>query len=495
MSLITTRLSVPAGLALVLLLAACSSGNGSPGQALGSDNQEPQASGSGEQQPSQAPEETAFDDATDAEEQPMLLEDSTAPGDFELRSINSGDLVLVEGDPEGLTIPILLNRQNGHNAPVELNLGGQSIEDSASVTGSFTFLTLNPDADSSEVTLRLAIADLPILPQTRNFIITATDGVSSDRTVVQVQVEPVDAPDVYLLAGQSNMVGFSGDGTRDSSLGGLDAVDSRILQLNASENDSQSIFRRPADFTSTRSNVVAPNIVVAQDPLHVPLEGEENFKEFDYIGLGLSFAKAALPNTSRNIVLVPAAWSGSAFCANRGGPDGQWNPSRTNNRELGNTLLFDRAVARTNITLAETGGILRGILWHQGESDANERCSGVYADNLNSLVRAFRTEINPDLRGPDLRRPEANIPFVVGTMSIGIDARGDLSDFTDSKQAIDDAHRDLPNMLSHTALSNHDDLVPANGFPCGNTSCVHFGAEALREMGFRYHEALRQASQ
>lgn len=480
MFLTTPRLLVAIAFALPLLLGACTSDNSFPRQ--------PTSTVDSEQEP-------------DAE--PPILDDPGSPanstqapsptGDFELRSVTPGP-VLVEGDQAGITFPITLSRQNGHRSPVELSLGGQSVEDSAFVTGSFSELTLTPGDDSSEVTLTLAIADLPIMPQTRNFVITATDGLATDRTLVQVQVEPVDAPDVYLLAGQSNMVGFSGDGTREGFAGGADAPDPRILQLNVSKNDRQSIFRLPADFASRRRNVVAPDFVVAQDPLHVPLEGENTVKELEYIGLGLSFAKAALPNTSRNIVLVPAAWSGSAFCKNEGGPNGQWNSASTRNSELGNTLLFDRAVARANIALEETGGILRGILWHQGESDSNERCSGAYADNLIALVRAFRTEIDADLRGPSLRGPEARIPFVLGTMSRGIDARADLSEFTESKQRVDDAHRGLSNTVSNTALSNHDDLVPANGYPCGNTTCVHFGAEALREMGGRYHDALREAS-
>jgi hypothetical protein len=79
-------------------------------------------------------------------------------------------------------------------------------------------------------------------------------------------------------------------------------------------------------------------------------------------------------------------------------------------------------------------------------------------------------------------------------MSRGADERGDLSDFPPDKQLVDLAHRNLPNLVPFTALSNHDDLTPANGYPCGNTTCIHFGPGALREMGSRYYDALLSAA-
>ncbi len=415
-------------------------------------------------------------------------------GDFKLNSAVE-QLTLVEGDEAGLRVPLALQRNNGHSTPVKLSIAGVSPDDVAFISSSFTRLTLNPSEDNSEMILTLAIADRPLLPQQREFILTATDGTNRDDLLLRVNVEPVDAPDVYLLIGQSNMVGFSGDGTRQPFPGGLDETDPRIRQLNVSKNDRETIFLTQADFQSPSSNVVAPNITTAEDPLHVPLDpSNTSGKDLEYIGLGLSFAKRALLDTSREIVLVPAAWSGSSFCVNEGGPNGQWNAQPVSDPELGNTWLFDRAVTRANMALAETGGILRGILWHQGESDSNERCAESYEQNLEQLIYQLRLTINPDRRGADLRRADSNVPFVAGTMSRGSDERGDLSSFPLSKELVDMAHRNLPGRVSFTGLSNHDDLTPANGYPCGNTTCVHFGAAALREMGNRYYEALISAA-
>jgi len=413
--------------------------------------------------------------------------------DFEIRS-SQPSLVLLEGDPEGLRIPLSLTRNNGHDRAVELTLQGSSAEDVEFITSSFSRLTLVPSEDESEAILKLSISAIPIQQQQREFIIIANDGIQEDIMPLSVSVQPTLAPDVYLLVGQSNMIGFSGDGTRESFAGGLDEPDPRILQLNVSRNNSSSAFQSVVDYTSTTANLIAPEFVTALDPLHVPrISSETDGKENEaYIGLGLSFAKQALQDTSADIILVPAAWSGSSFCQQESGPEGNWMPQASLNPALGNTLLFDRAVTRANLAIERSGGILRGILWHQGESDSTEVCAALYADNLQQLAEQLRTSIIPT-GSPDLQRVEREVPFVVGTMSRGVDEREDLSFFNSAKQQIDDVHRNVPNLISTAAVSNHDDLVPANGYPCGNTSCIHFGPDALREMGRRYYEALRGA--
>ena len=412
---------------------------------------------------------------------------------FQLTAPGAAELALTEGG-DALAIPLDLVRAGGHDADVALRVESDTDADAAFLDAGFEPATLNGGTDASTLYLRLAVADAPLLSHSRRYTVVASDGDSEYRLPLDVAITPVDAPDVYLLVGQSNMVGFSGDGTRQSYAGGLDEPHPRILQLNVTPNDGANIFNDAEDFSDPGSIAVSPLIVRAEDPLHVPFDPDNGFKDLEYIGLGLSFAKTALPYTERNIVLVPAAWSGSSFCANDGGPFGGWNAQPTDDPNLGNTLLFDRAVARANAALSETGGILRGILWHQGESDANERCAPSYAANLERLVRELRLAIAADRRGGDLRQPDANIPFVLGSMSRGADERDpDLPNYSESKILIDLAHRNLPSVVAHAALSNHDDLTPANGYPCGNTTCIHFGAEALREMGRRYHEALLRA--
>jgi len=431
---------------------------------------------------------------TDPQPGPILPAEPSAPsGNFTLRS-SVGSPVLVEGGPD-LVVPLTLERLNGHDTEVTLSIAGATEADVARVTHTFDTTTLGEERGEARVTLRLDIADRSIMPGARRFYVIASDGESNSRYVLDVDVEPVDAPDVYLLVGQSNMVGSSGDGTRDAAPGGPDEPHPRVLQLNVTDNDASGIFDEPAAFTNPEANVVDAPIVLAEDPLHVPRDPSRGGdKGFEYIGPGLTFGKSALADTTRNVVLVPAAWSGSAFCDNENDPLGQWNAEPSEASVLGNTLLFDRALLRADIALAESGGILRGILWHQGESDANLPCATLYADNLAKLARGFRSRIAPDLRGPALRTPDAPIPFVVGTMSRGfVDSSDDYRVFNDAKQLIDDTHKAVTDFIPHSAVIVLDDLVPENGYPCGSGDCIHFGPRALREMGVRYHAALGRA--
>lgn len=415
---------------------------------------------------------------------------SSTTGQFEIASGTVG--TLVEGAEHALFIPLELQRSNGHDSSVTLRLEGDSALDAANMTVQFASSALVPGNDSSGMLLDLAIADLPLLPHTRHLTLIASDGIDESRLSIDVEVEPVDAPNIYLLAGQSNMVGFSGDGTRDAGPGGLDESDPRILQLNVSANDQVDIFTDTRSFTDPVANVIDPSITIAEDPLHIPRDRfgvDGAAKSLDYIGLGLTFAKQAANDSIRDVVLVPSAWSGSAFCDTGDTPVGQWNPGDVDNPVLGNSLMFDRAVARTNQAIEMTGGILRGILWHQGESDARPDCAPFYAENLQNLVHELRLNIDADRRGERLRRADANIPFVAGTMSRG----EEFAFFNGPKTMVDEATRALPDVVVHTGLSNHDDLVPP-AYPCGNIDCIHFGPEALREMGRRYYAALKAAA-
>ena len=206
-------------------------------------------------------------------------------------------------------------------------------------------------------------------------------------------------------------------------------------------------------------------------------------------------------------MLVPAAWSSTGFC-NTGeflssfsdGPDfiadGElgWNAFPQTNPVFGGTTLFERAVLRTNIAIQSRQGILRGILWHQGESDGdNAVCAAAYAENLATMVSELRTRIITDARGPDARGADSDVPFIAGTMSRGIDSRGDFSVLSDSKQIVDNVHRTIgaEGLIPHYGIAILDDIIPANNFPCGEGSCVHYGSEAYREIGNRYFATLQ----
>ena len=164
--------------------------------------------------------------------------DPPPTGNFELlMDTTELEMQLTEGDENGLVLPLSLARTNGHSAQVDLTISGAGAGDAAFIEGGFSQPALTPGNDTTDAILRLTIGERPLMPEQRQFLIVATDGVDVDQMSFTVDVNPVAAPDVYLLIGQSNMIGFSGDGTRQAFPGGPDEPVDRILQLNVTKNN------------------------------------------------------------------------------------------------------------------------------------------------------------------------------------------------------------------------------------------------------------------
>ena len=371
------------------------------------------------------------------------------------------NITLLEGG-EGFSFDTILEGAN----ITDVTLQALTLEDSFNISGSAGF-----NADVINITLTLDYAIMPIMPHIRTFILTVIADGQEVTTTFSVNIIPTAKADVYLTAGQSNMVGITGN-VRDDV---LDATNDRILQLNVERNSDKEDSDEYTNFDANIDSSLL--LVVAQDSLYDPK------KDIKTVGLGLSFAKAALVNTTADIILVPAAQSSTAFCE-RSDPPGNWNSFETGNPELGNTWLYDRAVYRTNLAIDghPDGGILRGILWHQGESDANtSECAALYSENMHNLIEGFRSDITGD---------NADVPFIAGTMS----RAGEMNGFGENKTVINSVHVALPDEEHMAGIVINDDLIPSNGFACGGENfddCIHFGAVALREMGQRYYTVLQ----
>ncbi len=418
---------------------------------------------------------------------PQELPDSS---DLTLYS-DAGRVTLTEGDSNGVSIALSLQRNGSSARPVQLSLESDNARDLYNLRYAFSPSTLGQGESGSVVTLHLDIGVAPLLFHERHFRLVADDGVSRTTRSLTIDVSPTSAPDIYLLIGQSNMEGYSELGSREAYAGGMDERHPRIQQLNVQPN-SRSVFYSDSMFRDEQSNISSPSFVPAEDPLHEPRFIGIDGKEATFVGLGLTFAKSALTSTTSEIYLVPAAWGATGFCANSNG-DLAWNAWPTPAQaHLGGTLLADRALTRLNMTLRETGGVLRGILWHQGGADSNNPdCATDYANNLSQLVSRLRSDARQDGRGADGRGAAAVIPFVVATQSRGDDERGQFSVFNPSKVIVDAAQRSVSQYITHSDFVNNDDLVPSQ-YPCGQTSCVHFGAAALREQGRRFFAAFKR---
>jgi len=151
---------------------------------------------------------------------------------------------------------------------------------------------------------------------------------------------------VFIMAGQSNMAGRGIVEHEDT------IADKRILSIN---KDGQ--------------------IIIAKEPLH--------FYEPERTGLdcGLSFSKTLIKKVpdSISILIIPTAVGGSSIS--------QW----LNDSLYRNVKLFSNFLAKVEI--AKQTGIIKGILWHQGESDANEKNIPLYKQRLGLLFSKFRTAV------------------------------------------------------------------------------------------------------
>ena len=188
--------------------------------------------------------------------------------------------------------------------------------------------------------------------------------------------------------------------------------------------------------------------VPANDPMHFD-------KSAAGVGLGKTFGQIiAEANPSVTIGLIPCAVGGSPIDAWK--PGVFYPPTKSHP--------WDDTVKRVEIALK--AGTIKGILWHQGESDSKPELAEAYAAKLHDLVQRLRELV---------KAPEA--PFIAGQMGKFAEAP-----WTPGKVIVDKAHQDMPKSVPHTAF------VSAEGLNHKGDK-VHFDSAAYRELGKRYAEA------
>ena len=225
---------------------------------------------------------------------------------------------------------------------------------------------------------------------------------------------------LFLLVGQSNMAG-RGVVTADDKV-----PHARVLMLNK-----------------------AGEWVPAVDPMHFDKPGIVG------VGLGRTFGiEIADANPGVTIGLIPCAVGGSPVEAWR--PGVLYPPT--------NSHPWDDALRRAKLALKS--GTLKGILWHQGEANANAETAPKYEANLHDLIARLRAE---------LQSPQ--VPFIAGQL-------GQFSDnpWNEFKTQVDLVHRNLARHVPRTAF------VSAQGLKHKGDK-VHFDADSYREFGRRYAKA------
>lgn len=264
-------------------------------------------------------------------------------------------------------------------------------------------------------------------PYTITLSVAGTAGEGGDRCTVQ----DVLVGDVWILAGQSNMQGC---GNRDG------AVASHPMVRAFTMDDRWRKAKDPIH-----------NLWNAVDSVHggSPDEKDPGAKG---VGPGVSFGRRMHALTG-----VP---QGLIACAHGGTSMAQWDPAQ---KKLGGASLYGATIRRFH----KNGSSVAGIIWYQGESDANETDVSLYTARMKRLVRAFRRNTNsPRLpfaavqlcwyAGDNFRAPEWN--------------------------SIQDQQRKLPEIIPYCTV------VPAIDLTLDDQ--IHVSAEGQAILGRRLAEAM-----
>lgn len=218
---------------------------------------------------------------------------------------------------------------------------------------------------------------------------------------------------LYLLIGQSNMAGRGKVVLEDK------VAVPRVLMLNK-----------------------AHEWVSAVDPISFD-------KKIAGVSLGRTFGiEMAKANKDLKIGLIP--------CAVGGTPIRRWQQ---------NGDLYQAALKRAK--LAQKAGVIKGILWHQGESDSgNEATAKIYEQQLHAMIAAWRKDLG-----------EPNAPVIVGEL-------GQFWKRANHKATVDAALKSLPTKVARTRW------VTSAGLDHKGDG-VHFDAAGYRALGRRYARKMK----
>ncbi|MNX95310.1 Carbohydrate acetyl esterase/feruloyl esterase precursor [compost metagenome] len=218
---------------------------------------------------------------------------------------------------------------------------------------------------------------------------------------------------LYLLVGQSNMAGR----------GVLTAEYRNLSQANVMMLDKDG------------------NWVRASHPLHFDKPARAGG------GPGLSFGiEMAKANPSIRIGLIPCAVGGTAIES--------WEPGAMD--LVTKKYPYDEAIARLHVAMKT--GVVKGIIWHQGEANSRPERAAGYLEKLETLIDRLRKNAK-----------NKKLPFVAG----------ELGRYRATYQLVNDQLKQLPGKVKNTAVASSEGLVHKGD----NT---HFDAASASELGKRF---------
>lgn len=220
--------------------------------------------------------------------------------------------------------------------------------------------------------------------------------------------------DIYLLIGQSNMAGRAE--MEEDDLISLD----HVYLFNGSGWEK------------------------AKNPLNQYSTVRKNL-EMQKLGPGYAFGKSLAERTGRPIGLVVNARGGTSIA--------QWQKGYQGEDDFD---LYEETLSQ--LAMAKKNGRIKGIIWHQGESDQYN--PSAYMDLLKQLVL--------DLRG-EIGQP---VPFIAG----------EIGKWRNISEGINAVIREIPKKIKKAYYISSDDLTPLKG----DLTDPHFDSISQRILGERY---------
>lgn len=223
--------------------------------------------------------------------------------------------------------------------------------------------------------------------------------------------------ELYILIGQSNMAG-RGPLTAEFQAQG----NPRVFMLN---RDKQWVpAKHPLHFDKPKAAGVGPGLAFGMD--------------------------MAETNPNVKIGLIP--------CAVGGTPIEHWKPGAFD--PATKTHPYDDALIR--IKEAMKSGVIKGVIWHQGEANSAENKSAIYIKQLKTLVKTLRREVG-----------NSKLPFVVG----------ELGRFRTQFTKFNIQLAKVPTKIRFTALAISEGLDHKG-------DSTHFSSSSATELGHRFAKTM-----
>ncbi|HEX8371481.1 MAG TPA: sialate O-acetylesterase, partial [Chthoniobacterales bacterium] len=247
-------------------------------------------------------------------------------------------------------------------------------------------------------------------------------------------IDGVHVGDVWLLAGQSNMQGY---GDLASGLRSAPRVFARSMAgvWGAAEEPLHLLEESP-DPVHTAQPLTPAEIVELRRSAKLGA------------GPGLSFAAEMFRRTLLPQGLIPCAHGGTSLA--------DWDPSR---KRLGGRSLYGSLFQAWQ----STGQPIAGVLWYQGENDANEEHHATYAKRFARFVRALRR---------DLHQP--NLPVLTVQLGRVVGSGAGAARYWNSVQ---EQQRNVPQLLKNVGV------VAAVDLPLSDN--IHLSGDAQQRLGIR----------